>query len=225
MSPLPDSHATTRVAVLPKVSDEAFEAILRIYEEAIPAAERRSAAGLRRLFNDSRYRLIASWEERKLTGFAVVYVGSAVCLLEYMAVDRAFRDRGLGKLLCDAAAALVDGLQPRRPLFAEVDADEGDAPDLLQRQRRKAFYARLGFSEAAGFQYFLPLEGAEAMESMHIVVYGVAETLFSAAAFRRCITQIYTEVYGKTADDPRIDRMMRPVRDGVRFIRPGSDRD
>lgn len=216
--PPPPYFETPRIAVLPHVSQSAFEAIIRIYEEAIPAAERRTSAGLARTFDDPRYRVIAAWVGAKLAGFAVVYAGAAVCLLEYMAVEKGLRDRGLGSLLCRAAERVADGLAPKRPLFAEVDADDVEAPDLDLRLRRKAFYARHGFKELSGFRYILPLPNAEQMGTMQILAYGLPGGAVRSADVRRSIVEIYTEVYRKDVGDPRIDQMMRGIGDQILLI-------
>jgi GNAT superfamily N-acetyltransferase len=194
--------------------DPLFEPVLEIYEKALPARERKPRAAFAALIERPDYRLIASVDAGAAAGFALVYLGSEVALLEYIATHEALRSRGLGAGLFEAARALA----APRPILIEVDSDRDQAVlDLEIRRRRKAFYRRSGAREIAGLAYRLPLPGLGAAPAMDLMLVDKPGPI-AKADLALWLAAIYADVYAQSAVDPRIAAMLDGLPDPVALV-------
>jgi len=218
LPPHDDASAPLEFARLVRPGAEEIAAIGRIYEEAIPPAERRATSFLAEAFGSPRYSIFVAREGGQILGFAVLFGGQGFFLLEYMAIHREHRARGIGGDLCRCVQADVLREEGAGVLLAEVEADDWDAPDLDVRRKRKRFYRRLGFKDLAGLGYILPLPGAEAMEPMHLMVCGVEGDRVARDAVYGWVSQIYAGVYGCGPRDPRLARTFASVGDEVAVL-------
>jgi len=201
------------IAPLPGDDPGAVEELARIYETAIPAAERKPLAAL---LSDRACQVIVGRAGGRVVGFAIVRTGAAADLLEYMAVASAARGAGLGTDLYLAARALAAG--GARPLLIEVDSDREPAPDAAMRSRRKAFYRRLGGREVQGLDYVLPLSAGGAPPRMDLMVDRWAGASVPRAVLQGWLRDIYSNAYGQRPDDPRIIAMVRDLADRVPIV-------
>jgi hypothetical protein len=104
----------------------------------------------------------------------------------------------------------------RHPILLEVDSDREPSPDQIQRRRRQNFYRRLGCRRIAGCNYILPLPGENAAPEMDLFVYLSAPApTIGRAELERWLKLIYRDVYGCSADDPRIAIMLDSVPDPI----------
>lgn len=188
--------------------ERAFARLVEIYEASLPATERKPVGVLQVMLARDDYRFVVARRGEGIVGFGVVFVGEEVGLLEYLAVDAAARGAGVGAGLFRECAARVGA---GRPMLVEVEE-----PDDGERQRRVAFYRRLGCREVEGLRYILPLPGGP--PPMRILVAGfVAETV-AREAVRRWLVTVYTRVYGQVQEDGRIGRMVAGLSDPVRLV-------
>lgn len=193
-----------------------FEQFLAIYEEALPARERKAGAEIKKLAPDPRYTISLLKDESGVIGFSMLFRAQTapVALLEYMAVRPDKRSAGLGAGLFAQSLAAAQG----RPVLAEVDSErETGAKDLALRLRRKAFYRRLGFRQIANLAYELPLPGAGDPPLMDLLVHPNAADAgpLSRAELSRWLAALYQEVYAQRRDDPRLARMLAAIGDPV----------
>ena len=184
-----------------------FKELLRVYEEALPARERKSADALRAMAISSDYRIVVARSQGNMTGFAILLVGRKMALLEYMAVAKCHRGRGIGSALyrrCRDAE-----LPATLPLLIEIDSDREKAIDRELRRRRKQFYRRLGCRQVIGLDYVLPLPGGGAPPMMDLLVdgdgLGDSVNRSHVAAWLR---EIYASAYGCQPDDSRVLAML-----------------
>ncbi|MFZ4603912.1 MAG: GNAT family N-acetyltransferase [Caulobacterales bacterium] len=198
---MPASQVLRRIA---NSHDPLFEPVSEIYEQALPARERKPRAAFAALLDRPDYRLIGMVDDGAAVGFALVYLGADIALLEYMATHEALRGRGLGAELCQAVQALAGA----RPILIEVDSDRDHAaPDLDVRRRRKAFYRRCGAREISGLAYQLPLPGLGAAPAMDLMLLNGPPTI-AKADLALWLAAIYADVYGQSPVDPRIAAML-----------------
>jgi GNAT superfamily N-acetyltransferase len=204
---------------LASASDPAFEGLLRIYRESIAPREQKPASLLRSMASRLDYRFLVLERRDKVAGFAIVHVSrpEGVALLEYMAVERGLRNRGMG---ADLFRGAVDRLRQERagPLLLEVDSDEEASEDRKIRRRRQGFYRRLGCLRVAGCSYVLPLPGAVPPPAMDLLVhFGGPPPRLPRATLARWLGAVYRDVYGCSPVDQRIGKMLAFVPDPVRF--------
>lgn len=188
-----------------------MDAAFALYASAIEKTEQRPEAAFRALASREDYRFLAAIMEGRLIGVAVSWMppGAGFWLFEYAAVDGEMRGRGVGANLF-LASRMVAGEE--RAALVEVDADLG-APEQAQRLN---FYRRLGCRKVGGLDYQLPLEAFGKPPLMWLLVMAQQETMgVSVFALEDWLRRIYSEVYGKGLDDPRLAQMIDPLPDVV----------
>ena len=89
--------------------DQRFEALYAIYCESIGLREQKSKADLVAMVSKPNYRLLLAQDDSSAVGFSIVFVagGESFCLLEYMALDKSYRGRGVGAELFEATVGTV----------------------------------------------------------------------------------------------------------------------
>lgn len=224
-----DAAALFRLEGAEAAQSPAFQALLALYQAAIPVRERHPDARIVGLLTreDGRiWGLRDADSDDALLGFAIVYVpprrgiaGSRpLALLEYTAVDPALRGCGLGGQLLDAVATALKAEGAH--LLAEVE--DPREPGLTEderamRQRRLRFYQRLGWGWIRDLDYVLPLVSAdpETPPPPMILLDSDPDAPLSRADLATGLEHWFTAVYGCSADDPRIVAMLGPVADPV----------
>jgi GNAT superfamily N-acetyltransferase len=198
--------------------DQRFEALYAIYCESIGLREQKSKADLAATVSKPNYRLLLAQDDSSAVGFSIVFVagGESFCLLEYMALDKSYRGRGVGAELFEATVGTVYKERGAIPILVEVDSDREPSPDRVERRRRQNFYRRLGCRRITDCAYILPLPGENAPPEMDLFVYvpGPAPTI-RRAKLERWLKLIYRDVYGCSADDRRIAIMLDGVSDPI----------
>lgn len=156
------------------------------------------------------YRFFAGLSKAgQVHSFAVLYIGEAATLLEYLAVEEAHRGNGVGAALFQHCAVLGNG-----PMLVEIESPDGEGSNQLVRLRRMDFYRRLGCRVIQGLGYRLPLS----LETppMRLLVHGLADRdALSVEEVKAFLTTLYTRVYDKSADDARIAEMLDGLRNPV----------
>lgn len=192
-----------------------FAALMRLYEEAIPASERKAEAQIASMMRDPNYRFLAALLDGALVGFAIAYgfQRERLSLLEYMAVDPAHRSKGIGGRLFHAVTSLF---HMAAPLLLEVDSDGEPSADHAQRAARKRFYRRLGCREIAGLVYILPL-GVRPPQ-MNLLVHGAGGTSLERETLRHWLNLLYVEIYDLPPSDPRIAAMIAGLPEKIALI-------
>jgi GNAT superfamily N-acetyltransferase len=201
--------------------DQRFEALYAIYCESIGLHEQKSKADLAAMVSKPNYRLLLAQDDSSVVGFSIVFVASSesFCLLEYMAVDKSYRGRGVGSELFEETVGVVYRSHGAIPVLLEVDSDREPSPDQAQRRRRQNFYRRLSCQAIADCAYILPLPGENAPPEMDLFVY-VPEPgpTIRRAKLERWLQLIYRDVYGCSADDHRIAVMLDGVSDPIELV-------
>lgn len=213
-SPLPASLALQRLHPADEVR---FGELVRLYEEAFPAAERKPVSVLQHMLAAPGYQFLLALENEMTAGFAIVCLlqGTGVAMLEYMAIEPARRMRGLGRQL---VAAIMASLElPKRVLLLEVESDRVPSPDRDTRTRRKRFYRAMGAREVEGLRWLMPTVADAPPPPMEWMIFAAAHGV-RREDLRRWISSIYVEVYRQRSDDPRIDEMLAALPPEVRFL-------
>ena len=143
-------------------------AIFALYRSAFPKEERKPFS---RILKTARAGKADLWTIRtggRFAGFAATVNSEELILLDYYAVKANLRGRGVGR---EALMALMEVYRDRG-FFVEIESTFEDAPNALERERRKKFYVNCGMEpmgtgadvfgvrmELLGVRCFLDFEG------------------------------------------------------------------
>lgn len=195
-------------AILRDPDSRDFAALLDLYEQALPASERKSTEALRAMCTSQGYRVVIAHTADGFAGFAILNVGPKIVLLEYMAIGTATRGHGIGSALYRWTRARC--VPPALPVFAEVDSEREQTPDRHLRIRRKQFYRQLGFRQVLGLNYLLPLPTDEPPPLMDLLVDG-SDASVPRDIVAAWLREIYASAYGCDGDDSRLSAMIQSL--------------
>jgi GNAT superfamily N-acetyltransferase len=200
--------------------DPGFKALYTIYRESIDPREQKSEAQLAAMVARPNYLFLMMHDDHRMVGFSISFLAleEPFCLLEYMAVDEPYRRRGVGAELFRETVSAIGSERRAIPMLLEVDSDREPSADQELRRRRQNFYRRLGCRRVAGCAYILPLPGAQPPPAMDLLVHVREPTPIRHARLRRWVEVIYRDVYGCSANDPRIAMMLHDVADPVLLV-------
>jgi GNAT superfamily N-acetyltransferase len=184
-----------------------FDEFFAIYEEALPAAERKSRDAIAQILERNDYKIYVVQSQSHVVAFSIVFMSntSPVALLEYMATKKGMRNAGLGARLFEHAVEA----KGERTLLVEVDSEREQAKDNDLRVRRKNFYLRLGCKQIQGLDYLMPQVSDARPPVMDLLYYSSGEELtIDQSTLRSWLGAIYSEVYGRSRDDENINNMI-----------------
>jgi ribosomal protein S18 acetylase RimI-like enzyme len=212
---------TDSISPLVSNDDAAFKDFLRIYNESISVREQKSATEISAMLARPDYRIFLISRNTLTVGFSIVFVPikESFCLLEYMAVDAAYRNSGLGQQLFLHSANNIFSKTGCIPMLLEVDSDHELSADLLIRRRRQQFYRRLNCLRIDNLPYILPLPGQGSPPQMDLMIYfkGPAQVV-RKIQLQQWLKLIYHDVYNCSDEDPRINTMLKVVSDPIGIV-------
>jgi ribosomal protein S18 acetylase RimI-like enzyme len=139
---------------LKKLERKDFNRFYTLLENSFPKDEYKSYEGQKKLFEDPKYDVLASYDqEDNLQGCAAVWKIQNGLFLEHLAVDPKYRNQGLGGKILNALEERCDRI-----------CLEVDPPETSIAKRRIGFYERHGFV-LNHYPYMMPSleEGKEAL--------------------------------------------------------------
>lgn len=114
-----------------------------LYLEAFPPSERKPFGTIRRMYRQGRADVWCLRENGRFLGLATTVNGGDLILLDYFAVRKSCRGRGIGTR---AMARLLEKYHDRG-FFVEIESTKEDCPDRENRLKRKRFYLSCGLEE------------------------------------------------------------------------------
>ena len=215
---MPDAE---QLEQLKSCSEPDFRDFYNIYAASISAREQKPESWICKMVGRPESTILLLKREGKVIGFSILFLPSsqAFGLLEYMAVRKEDRNRGLGAELF--RRSMECALKPEGrpiPILLEVDSDREQCSDQSLRARRQGFYRRLGCLRIAGLRYILPLPGEGPPPEMDLMVYPSGNLReIPKPDLEQWLKTIYQDVYHCSPDDPRITRMLRNLPQAVRL--------
>jgi GNAT superfamily N-acetyltransferase len=202
--------------------DPSFEEFYEIYTESIPASERKGREKIAAMCGRPDYQILLVKRAGRVIGFTVVFRpgDQTFCLLEYMAIHRDFRNSGVGTALFHRAFTAASAGDRSMTMLMEVDADSQPDPDQALKQRRAQFYRRLGCLRVDGLAYILPLRSPDKppLPPIFLWVYSPQGLgTIQKTDLRHWLSVLYERVYLASPQDPRIEQMLAPLSDPIRF--------
>lgn len=114
-----------------------------VYMEAFPASERKPFSMIVKMWRAGRTDVWCLMEGSGFRGLAITINSPHVVLLDYFAISRECRGKGVGH---EALKSLLAHYGDRG-VFLEIEDPELPGKDQSLRQRRKAFYLSCGLEE------------------------------------------------------------------------------
>lgn len=111
-----------------------------LYLRAFPPAERKPFSRIVRMARAGRSDLWTIRRGGRFAGFAATVNSPEIVLLDYFAVEKALRGRGVGS---GALQALMERYRDRG-FFVEIESTREDCGNRNERENRKRFYVNCG---------------------------------------------------------------------------------
>lgn len=121
---------------------EDYHQFHRLYLSSFPKEERIPIKHLMMRAEESE--LIACYDEKLFCGFYATLTFGDVTHILFLAVDDALRGRGYGSQILKQ----ISHRYPNHRIILDIEAEDPSAPNNEQRIRRKAFYAKNGYTES-----------------------------------------------------------------------------
>ena len=123
-----------------KAKNRELPGIWMLYRAAFPRAERKPFSVIVKMARTGRADLWTIRREGRFAGFAATVNGPELVLLDYFAVRKGLRGRGVGS---EALKELMAHYRDRG-FFVEIESTFEPADNLPQRRKRKQFYSNCG---------------------------------------------------------------------------------
>jgi GNAT superfamily N-acetyltransferase len=200
--------------------DPSFDEFFTIYKESLPQREQKSKAQISHMITRPDYKTLLLQKNNQTIGFSILFFpGKSFCLLEYMAIDKDYRGRGLGTELFHRTFDNISFDQKNIYCLIEVDSDRSPG-DLKEIKSRIQFYRRLGCLRIDGLSYILPLPSDGPPLQMDFMLYlpaGIKKPTISKHQLKHWLQLIYDKVYNCLPDDPRINQMLCSLPDPLKL--------
>jgi ribosomal protein S18 acetylase RimI-like enzyme len=186
-----------------------------IYTEAFPPGQRVDFNTLASAVTEGKRTLFTVQDDGQVLGFAITasLPDTDIHCLEYLAVRRGERSRGIGSRLIRAALSDLQTRAQASGLILEVEAEqEGTGREQETRRARVAFYRRNGADLVEEVARFLAPDltdgGTIEMKLMWLPAAS-APIRLSGPQLAACILGIYSQCYGLPLDDPLVEAALR----------------
>lgn len=113
-----------------------------LYLQAFPPAERKPFSRITGMYREGRADVWCVEADGRFAGLATTVNGGDLVLLDYFAVAKKLRGKGVGS----AAMDRMQRIYADKGFFVEIESTKEDAANREQRENRKRFY------EAAGME-------------------------------------------------------------------------
>lgn len=123
-----------------KAKKRELPGLFLLYRAAFPRQERKPFSVIVKMARTGRVDLWTIREAGRFAGFAATVNGSELVLLDYFAVRKAMRGRGLGSAVLKKLMAQYRD----RGFFVEIESTFEEAENRTQRWKRKEFYVNCG---------------------------------------------------------------------------------
>ncbi|HEY6251295.1 MAG TPA: GNAT family N-acetyltransferase [Candidatus Angelobacter sp.] len=206
---------------LKSCNEPAFREFYEIYAASIAAREQKSEAWICEMVRKPDNKVLVIKRGGQVKGFSILFLprSRSFGLLEYMAVVREERNRGLGAEIFRRSMEHAWTREGQAvPILLEVDSDREPSLDQKLRTRRQQFYHRLGCLRIAGLDYILPLPGEGPPPEMDLMIYPAGNLRqIPKADLEKWLETIYQDVYRCSPDDPRIGKMLANLPEAVQL--------
>ncbi len=203
---------------LKNVESEDFDKAISIYSNSFPIAERHSKEVIKERVASGRENMFIGRLDQKIVFMALIWPlqNSRFVLFDFMAVDKDYRDQGIGSIFTKNIYRIS---QVKDKIFILEVEDPRYGVDKEMRKRRVEFYRRNGAKEMKDVRYILPaLDGKLPTDMIIMIISMNDETSLPGDVVKKLFTQIYKELYSRDEDDLMLNYFLNSVPSKVEII-------
>lgn len=123
------------------------EEVIDLYENAFPDVEKKSFDWMMKLAQEGKMEIKAITEDNEFVGLIILMVTDTTALVDYFAIAEEKRCGGYGGKTIRAIAQYYG----KKKLILEIEKEDPDASNAIDRKRRKMFYLKNGLKETGLF--------------------------------------------------------------------------
>ena len=116
--------------------------LYQLYLDAFPAAERKPFSVIKKMYRKGKMDVWCIRQNGIFTGLVITINSEDLILIDYLAVCKNHRGKGIGTMTLQALQSLYHG----KRLFLEIESVFDPCSNLSQRQKRKQFYLNCGLT-------------------------------------------------------------------------------
>jgi GNAT superfamily N-acetyltransferase len=185
------------------ISDfDQFEQVKRIYLNSFPASERQKVSVFtERFFNGKNLFFVLINDNNEVVAMCSIFEIQKLnfVLLDYMAVDTNFRNRGIGSILFTAVRDIV--IENKKKIIIEVE-NPLFGVNNFERENRIRFYQKHGAKLLDDIRYILPPMDGKMFEEMKLMISEERDSvLLTKEEIYALIEQMYVQVYNRDEND------------------------
>lgn len=206
-----------------KISDtnhQYFAGAIEIYTESFSPDSRQLVSLLKERIDSGTSCLYVGYIPKEVVFIAVLWPlkNTEFILLDYIATQKRFRSQGIGSaFMKELYQELRDS---EKFLLIEVENPEkGERKE--QKERRLAFYQRLGAKIMKGVRYLLPaLDGSISIptEMLLLMFPEYKQKTIAAKVVKEAISQIYQQLYSTDINHPLLHTIIDNLEDPVELV-------
>ena len=118
-----------------------------MYESAFPPVEKKPFERMVRLAEEGKMEILAIADGDVFVGLIIFMLTDTSALVDYFAIAKEMRCGGYGGKVIQA----VQKYYRDKKLVLEIEKEDPDAPNAVDRKRRKTFYLKNGLKETGLF--------------------------------------------------------------------------
>ncbi len=200
--------------------DHDFEESMKIYFDSFPENERQSENIIKSRIKAGRNQLFGGYEQNELTIFALIYFfnNQKFSLLDYYAVKKEFRGKGLGKLFLKELFELLKLKEKKSFLVLEVE-DPQFGVNRAERTSRIEFYRSLKISRIKDMRYILPpLSGTESTDMLFMLYPRPNDNFITRIEIVNLVNELYIEKYCRDPNDILLKTTLNLIPKAIKFV-------
>ena len=116
--------------------------LYQLYLDAFPAAERKPFSVIKKMYRKGKMDVWCIRQNGIFTGLVITINSEDLILIDYLAVCKKHRGKGIGTMTLQALQSLYHG----KRIFLEIESVFDPCSNLSQRQKRKQFYLNCGLT-------------------------------------------------------------------------------
>lgn len=197
---------------------EEFAEAMSIYLDSFPPSERHAVEVVADRVNSGASQLYVGTLEGKVVFMALLWPLKTTdfILLDYMATKDGQRGKGFASTFLNEMRPRLSG--SKRYFILEVESP-ASVEDRAAREKRVSFYRHHGAKEMKGVRYLLPpLDGNKPTEMILMLFPEYEGGRVDGLTVKRLITQMYSELYNRGADDELLRSFIDDVGDAVELV-------
>lgn len=190
----------------------AFAELIAVYEDAFFVGERLPHDRLVELLRAGRMEAFALRDAGAVAGMALVARFPAFAHLDYLAVRRADRGRGVGSRVLAGVVAHLGAHAPDLALLSLEVGDDAPVPGEIgaDRLRRIRFYRARGAVLLANVDYLFPAYGRDPIP-MNLMAFPLRDDPITTERVGEVIHDLYVGLHGRDPTDPTLQDLLRKL--------------